>query len=310
MDLNLLTIARRATLSSNLNTAFANALTKIRQIEALTHKIEAANEFTADEKEHHRSFAIIGLTSIAEHLLNDVLYHILTAYPKKLGGKQFTLDELLEEGSVLELFYKKATGKVLELAYGKFEKFVRHFADTLELTASLSHELISTVNEVKCTRDCIIHSDGKANDLYFAKAGRSARAFRNGDKLDTSPTYFTAAVAAVSQFITNIKAGLPTHYTDSSKSYVFKQMWEATCLKQRFAFDQIWQIIDGSMVRPVDLDNDYGFSSSELVMHDLFRHMYQLREYPVDFPLLFSKWKPRSNEHQIALSWLDNQFYF
>lgn len=310
MDLNLLTIARRATLSSSLNAAFTNALAKVAQIETLTKKVELSEEFTAEEKEHNRSFSIIGLTSIAEHLLNDVLYRILTAYPKKLSGKQFTIDELLEEGSVLELFYKKANSKVLELAYGKFEKFVRHFADTLELTSSLSHELVSTINEVKCTRDCIIHSDGKANDLYFAKAGQKARVFRNEDKLNNSPAYFIASIAAVTQFITDIKAGLPAQYTDSSKSYIFKQMWESTCLRQRFKFNQIWEIIDGSMVRPIDIDNDYGFSSSELVVHNLFRHMYQLREYTVDFPLLFSKWKPQSNEHQVALSWLDNQFYF
>lgn len=310
MDLNLLTIAQRATLSSTIDTAFTSALAKIAQIEALTTKVEASGNFTAEEKAQNRNFSIIGLTSIVEHLLNDVLYRILTAYPKKLGSKQFTVDELLEEGSVLELFYKKANGKVLELAYGKFEKFVRYFASTLEINSTLTPELIETINEVKCTRDCIIHSAGKANDLYFSKVGQQARVSSNGDILDTSLNYVTTSAATATQFINNIKAGLPAQYTSSSKSYVFKQMWEATCLSTRFKFDQIWTISNGSMVRPVDLDNDYGFSSSELVVHNLFRNMYQHREYPVDFAFLFQKWKPQSNEHQVALSWLDNQFYF
>ncbi|MCC3154740.1 hypothetical protein Q3A66_15860 [Hymenobacter sp. BT770] len=310
MDLNLLTIAQRATLSLTITNSFTNALSKISQIEALADKIDGSAEFTTDEKAQNRNFSIIGLTSISEHLLNEILYRVLISYPKKLGSKQFAVDELLDEGSILELFYKKANQKVLDLAYGKFERFVRQFSETVELTAPLSHEIIGNVNEVKCTRDCIIHSDGKANDQYFGKAGQQARVSRNGEKLDTTLAYFHSSVATFTRFITDIRDALPSKYADSTKSYVFKQMWEATCLNRRVKFDQAWTIIDGSMVRPVKLDNDFGFSSSELVMHDLFRHMYSYDRFPVDFPLLFKKWKPQSNEHQIAISWLDNQFYF
>jgi len=65
------------------------------------------------------------------------------------------------------------------------------------------------------------------------------------------------------------------------------------------------------MVRPIDLTKEFGFSSSEMEVYNLFRYIYSASPiYKVDFAFYFERWKPQSNEYQIAISWLDNQFYF
>ncbi len=87
-------------------------------------------------------------------------------------------------------------------------------------------------------------------------------------------------------------------------------MWEATCLNRRISFDTAWIIESPSMVRPVDIEREFGFSSSEMEVYNLFRQMYSFNRYKVDFSFYFSRWKPQSNEYQIATSWLDYQFYF
>lgn len=311
MDISLLTLSRRATLGSKITYAFDNANSRINQIDGITVKIESSTEFNDDEKLQSRESAIIGLVSVTEHLLNEVLHLVLVSNPKKFGNKKFEVDELLEEGSLIELFDSKATQKLLDLAYGKFDRFVKNFTETLELTSTIDENLIAEINEIKCTRDCIIHSEGKSNELYISKVGNKARARWSNEKLKIDSAYYEETINNIRTFITAIQTSIPAKLVDSKKSYVFKQMWEATCLSRRISFDTVWKIESSSMVRPQNLESEYGFSSSEMAVYNLFRYIYSSRnDFKVDFAFYFQRWKPKSNEYQIAISWLDSQFYF
>lgn len=310
MDLNLLTIARRANLGDKIKRAFENANQRIDQIESITDKIGTSNDFETKERVQSREFAIIGIVSITEQLLNEVLHHVLISHPKKFGNKKFEVDELIEEGSILELFYKKANQKLLDLAYGKFDTFISNFKGTLELTREIDSSLVLIINEIKCTRDCLLHSEGKASELYFSKVGDKARARSINEKLTIDTAYYKASVDNIRQFLSDILASVPSKITDSKRAYIFKQMWEATCLEKRISFSTAWTIVDANLVRPTDISEEFGFSSSEMEVYNLFRHIYNHSSFKVDFAFYFQRWKPQSNEHQIATSWLDNQFYF
>jgi hypothetical protein len=309
MNLDLLTIARRANLGSKIKGAFENANHRILQIENITDKIEVSIDFDAKEKLQSREFAIIGIVSITEQLLNEVLHQALIAYPKKFGSKKFEIDELIEEGSILELFYLKASQKLLDLAYGRFDKFIKNFTETLELTKEINLDLTEYINEVKCTRDCLIHSEGKTSGLYFSKVGNKARARGNNEKLTIDVNYYKESTRNIKQFLSDIYIAIPSKIIDSKKAYIFRLMWEATCLNSRIKFERAWTIDNSELVRPIDINDGFGFSSSEMEVYNLFRHMYN-NSFKVDFALYFQRWKPQSNEHQIATSWLDNQFYF
>ena len=310
MDLNLLTISRRASLSNIIENSFNDAKKKISDLQNINNKIKNSNDFSEDEKSQNLEFTIIGIVSIFEHHMNEILKQILISYPKKFGSKKFEIDELLEEGSILELFHKKATQKILDLAYGKFNFFLKSFSEILELTKDLDQDLINEINEIKCTRDCIIHSQSKASDLYISKAGANARQHFTNQKLKIDYEYVEDSINKIQQLITDINEAIPNKYNNSNRSYIFKQMWEATCLNKRIPFNTAWLIVDSSMVRPIDIKREFGFSSSEMEVYNLFRHIYNNHDYKVDFGFYFFKWKPQSNEYQIAMSWLDYQFYF
>ena len=311
MDLNLLTIARRASLGNKILKSFDNAVNRITQIDNITKKFDSSSDFDNNEKLQNREFAIIGLVSILEQFLNEVLQQVLISHPRKFGNKKFEIDELMEQGSILELFCSKANQKLLDLAYGRFDRFISNVANTLELTSEINSDLVDTINEIKLTRDCLIHSEGKANDLYFSKVGAKARVSSNNEQLKIDTEYYEQSFKKIKEFISEIKIRIPTKLTESKKSYIFKQMWEATCLNERFKFDEIWTIQNSNMVKPKDIQDDHGFSSTEMVVYNLFRYIFSTRkEYEVDFGFYFQRWKPQSNEYQIALSWLDNQFYF
>lgn len=312
MDLNLLTIANRASLGTDIQCSIGSAKNRIAQIKTLVNKFVSSGAFCADEINQEVEFSVIGIVSIFEQHLNDMLHHIYLAFPGKLGKKQFELSDLVNTGSLHELIFDKATQRVLDLAYGKFESFVAAFLNAFEISSQIDSELIADVNEIKCTRDCLIHNNGKANALYMSKAGVKARVNAKAGDLKVDMAYFEASVDFILMLIKEIENRIPQKYKESTKSYVFKQMWEATCLSRRVPFDTVWNIKSPSELSlKVDSDETFGYSSSEMEVFNVFRYAFGgRREQKPDFALLFERWEPSSNEYQIAMSWLNNQFYF
>lgn len=312
MNLDLLTIANRAELGLIIQTSINNSRDRIAQIKSIVDKIEANADFSKEEKKKELEFSIIGVVSILEQHMNDMLYQLYISFPSKLGKKQFDIADLQDKGSLLELFYDKATQRILDLAYGRFDRFVESFFNVFEIKPEkIDADLVADINEIKCTRDCLIHSNGKSTGLYLSKAGNKARVDQKDEYLKVDMAYFTDAVSKILNLISQIEALIPNQYKVSNKAYVFKQMWDATCLRSRFEFEEVWKITSPYEIRPVDLSDNHGFSSSEMEVYNLFRYAYSgSREYKPDFALLFERWEPSSNEYQIAMSWLNNQFYF
>lgn len=312
MDLNLLTIANRASLGSDIQVSIDNAKNRIAQIKGLVVKMEGSGLFNSEEIKQELEFSIIGVVSILEQHLNDMLHNIYVAFPTKLGRKQFEVGDLLATGSLHELIYDKATQRILDLAYGKFENFVAAFLTAFDINSQVAPDLIAVVNEVKCTRDCLIHSKGKATALYMLKAGTKSRVRTKDEDLKVDTAYFTASVDNILNFIAELENRIPQQYKNSTRAYIFKQMWEATCLSRRVPFDTIWNIESSSKLSlKVDSDETFGYSSSELEVFNVFRYAFGgRREHKPDFALLFERWEPSSNEYQIAMSWLNNQFFF
>lgn len=312
MNLDLLTIANRARLGYSIQTSINNSRDRIAQIKSIVDKIDASADFSKEEKKKEQEFSIIGVVSLLEQHMNDMLYQLYISFPSKLGKKQFEIADLQEKGSLLELLYDKATQRILDLAYGRFDRFVESFFNAFEIKPEkIDANLVADINEIKCTRDCLIHSNGKSTGLYLSKAGNKARVDQKDEYLKVDMAYFIDAVSKILNLISQIEAFIPNQYKVSNKAYVFKQMWDATCLRSRFEFEEVWKITSPYEIRPVDLSDNHGFSSSEMEVYNLFRYAYSgSREYKPDFALLFERWEPSSNEYQIAMSWLNNQFYF
>ena len=311
MDLDLLTIANRANLGWEIQTSIKNTKERIDKIKAVVDKIETNSSFTQDEIKQEYEFSIIGIVSIFEQHLNGLLYHLYVSYPSKLNGKKFDVSELGEKGSLLELFYDKATQRILDLAYGRFDRFMKSFLRAYDIKDEIDDDLVKDVNEIKCTRDCYIHSNGSANALYLSKTGIKARVRNKDEILKIDKVYLNNSVDKIQALIAKIEALIPNKYKESKRAYVFKQMWDATSLSDRVKFEDVWVIETPSRIRPIDLEDDHGFSSSEMEVFNLFRYAYGARrDHKVDFALYFERWSPDTNEYQIAISWLNNQFYF
>lgn len=307
MDLNLLTIANQGGLGDRITNSHFSTINKLENYKNFLIKISESNDFDDSEKEQHRIHSIIGVASILEHHMNDVLLTVLKSFPSKFGNKKFEIGELQEEGSLPNLFEKKATQTILDLAYGKFEKYFQRFEKYLDLNTSISIEKVKRINEIKCTRDVYIHNAGYANSLYFHKVEGCARVDREGSLLPLDREYIEGSISFIIDVLNEIFSNLPNHYKNSSYRRVFRSMWELTCLNDRVPFEMAWEVHDEENFIIRDLENEYGFSSSEVEIYRMFKDIY-FGTKQTDFGYLFRKWHPKSNEYQIALSWLNCPF--
>lgn len=308
MDLDLITIAKRGSLGLLLTKSYKSTSDKLSSIKSFAIKIESSSNFSTGEKEHNRAFAIISSVSIFENYLNDILFNLLISFPKKFGKKQFEIEELKEEGSLLALFEKKASQTILELAYGKFDAYLDKFSKIAELTEKITIEKIEIVNEIKLTRDVYIHNDGKTNYIYLQKAGQKSRIDRENEILPIDINYATTSIDHIADLLEEIFDKIPANYKNSSHRRVFKTMWENTCLNRRVKFETAWEVLSEETFTIKDNETEYGFSHSEVEVYKMFKDIY-LGTNTTDFGYLFRRWSPKSKEHQIALSWLNYPFW-
>lgn len=308
MDLNLITIARRASLGPRIVKTYENTIHQINGVEGQYNKIAKADIFDANELLFNRKISLIGIVSLLEQYLFSIHHEILQSFPKKLGNDKFDIDEVLEEGGLLPIISKKATKKVLDVAYGSFNKQIDKIVSAFDIKAVIDPDTIEHVNEIKCSRDVYAHSpDSKVNMIYLQKAGSKSRQ-REGTVLIIDEKYFKESIVWIKKLLEDLFNNIPKKFKDSNALHVFRQMWENSCL--RLPFETVWEI-DGEMPFPLDFENDYGFSSSEMEVYNLFRYIYGRRQnHKPDFANYFARWKPKSKEAQLAYSWLDCQFYF
>jgi len=310
MELNLLTIAKRAVLGSRIENLTNKTIKRIEEAVNLNSKIESLDDISVEQKKYNRELTFIGIVSLLEQYLNFIHIDILECFPSKISKKLLDVDLILEEGSIMGVLSKKAQEKVTDLAYGKFSSLTNILQKNLELTGSLSDELINQINEIKCTRDVYAHTDGKCNSIYLQKTNDDARVHSIGNELSIDKPYFNESSQAISKFISDMYALIPDKFKKTNKKYILKQMWEATCLNNRIPFETAWIMEEHSdMARPNDFETTYGFSHSEVQIYYFFLDIY-CDEKRVDYKYLFSRWKPSSNEYQVVQSWLDSPFYF
>ena len=81
MNLDLLTIANRARLGSSILSSINYSRDRIAQIMSIVDKIEASADFSKEEKIKELEFSIIGVVSILEQHMNDMLYQLYISFP-------------------------------------------------------------------------------------------------------------------------------------------------------------------------------------------------------------------------------------
>ena len=312
MQMNLLTIARRADFGYSLRSHFSDTCARLKSGASYFKTVKGSVNLDKMQRDFHEFTYVTGLVSLAEALLTDMAIEFLVRFPGHMKDKNIQLDMLGELGSVGAAVELLAIKAINDWSYGRFADFVQQVIALYDKKASLDHGLLEDVSELKATRDLFIHASGKVNKAYLNKAGIKARNRKIGTKLELGAKYIAHVEATVERFISKLEKLVPAEFMRMGKVSAFQAMWEATVLAKFVPFEMGWIVENDNMVRPNDKGLSWGWSSSEKMLLDFFLGIYN-ENYPsrkYDVMSALRRWPPPTNEGKIIMSWFDSPFWF
>jgi len=163
--------------------------------------------------------ALVTAVALTEDCLVTYLRLLLRSYPKKLTSTSKGIDAertvdlvtILDAKDLNDLITSLIDKHLGNLFYSAPKDYLRHVADILAI--EIPDPLVANYVEIKASRDLIIHSASRINNLYLRKAGAKARG-NVGDDLPCTPTYFADAIVSMKGLITTVYQQLLKKYGD------------------------------------------------------------------------------------------------
>jgi hypothetical protein len=141
---------------------------------------------------------VISIVSRAEAFVQECLFIAIDAQPRKLiliGERAgVPLDIFLQYGNHSDVLRAYIELRCQELMFGKPADYLAKVAKVLSI--EIPEPIIQDYTEIKASRDIIVHSGGRINQLYLDKAGNGARGAL-GDELAIDADYFEHVVVCV-----------------------------------------------------------------------------------------------------------------
>lgn len=311
-DFQLLTIARRAYLGSEISNKYNEAKKKIATAKEYNNKVLRSLNNDKDLIEFHLSVCLIGILAIKEAFLNDTLTEYIACFPGHSDGKDIKLDMIAKKGSIGQIVQSLAETKVHQLSYKKFSEFHQELSNIISLKNPIDENLIKEISEIKATRDVYVHANGKCNDTYIYKSGDFAREKSIGKMLPLTEDYVVSSVDKIDSYLSQVFSNIPEKIKSYGKAKAFKEMWNKSALSKINSFDKFWEIVEKDMVRPKDDAFKWHWSYSEKAAFDFFLGIYNVEhpERTIDIMQAIKRWPSESSTGKVIRSWMDAPFYF
>ncbi len=164
-------------------------------------------------------------------------YEIVTSKNVKeiLNDKRFTqnrdnFEEKQFEEYVLEEYLSQIENQCLK------DK-IKKLGDLLQIKVDLGDESWEQIKEIVARRNCLIHNDLIANEVYFKQAGAQAK-----KTLKIDIPYLLATIQIVSTFLSKIQKNIDENYGSNSEVAAIERLWNYFFEGQfKLKFNDCWQ---------------------------------------------------------------------
>ena len=170
--------------------------------------------------------SIVFLVSLTEDYLATSLKRLLCAYPQKLlislkgktlgATEQYPVDvrEIVAAESLDTVIEKLAMQRVSSALYASPKVYLAYFNEVCGV--KFKETTWNAYVEIKATRDLLVHSDGRVNNIYIEKTGQRAR-FGLSEKIIVDANYFDSAASCMKALMSEIYTGLRGKFTNSAE---------------------------------------------------------------------------------------------
>lgn len=197
----------------------------IKSFENLDSELKTQNSSVI----HNSIFAY--LVSKYEIMLKDVLILFIKAFPEKLSSLGIKCNEEKDLNKIINNIFYKNINEIIEIVYNK----------TFSIPM-LDNSFLTKINEIKATRNLLIHNDLKINEIYLEKAGSSKRGNTLGDFLPLNITYIEETINILSHISIDFREKINQKYQEYSKLKLIKDLWNYLFDTPMLVFDEIWYV--------------------------------------------------------------------
>lgn len=164
--------------------------------------------------------SLVFAVAIAEDYLQDIMFFVLIAFPKKLlisakgneGDRSISLKDIIDKENIEDIVVDQALLRIHEVMHASPSQYSMYFEKVVGFNLG---ENVARYVEIKATRDLLIHNDGLINEIYIAKAGKFARGDIN-ERISVDSQYFEESVRNLKNISSTIYRGLMDKYGDSA----------------------------------------------------------------------------------------------
>lgn len=208
-----------------------------------------------------------------EVMMTDMLKYFYRKFPQKFNKEvKVDKDSVLEATLALDLIDAAIDKSIVDMSYGRFQEVARQFFQTLEIDKpAVEDALISSLLEIRETRNLLLHNDLVVNWLYVERAGQLAR--KKEGILEIEREYFLRSLDAVDEFLAEIKTRCERKWGAFVKRRAIRSLWDYLFSSPLLDFDDYWEEHgDGISLRKTGIDDR--LSSSEQILLGLWLAHY------------------------------------
>lgn len=180
--------------------------------------------------------------STFEICIIDTLRIILKNFPEKLDNtiEKISKEDLLE-GTLLDSVIES---KIIGISYKNLTEIFEFFFKTSGIkNNSIPEELFDNLQEIKATRNLLLHNNLIINDLYSKSAGRRIRRPNNSTRLTIDQNYLYESIICLRDILTILKFKLDNKYKNYTYLRALKELFKFTLSTSIMVFENEW-IVD------------------------------------------------------------------
>jgi hypothetical protein len=236
-------------------------LVKDNLIRHLSEKIEMLDEIkrvSSAEKEPMILQSLLAtVISFFESALLDTTREYVYARPdeirevmldalQKSDRKKFDKKKIIETGFDNYLI----DDFIEEVAFLDIKEKIRKLKDLTGVNVDLGDKRWEWILETIARRNCFIHNDLIANNIYFSQAGQKAEEIDQGEKLEVTKSYLSIRIGHIQSLFRELRRKLKATFKDRDNVAAVRGLWDYI-FENRYPlfFDQCWDISDKRIIR-------------------------------------------------------------
>jgi hypothetical protein len=219
--------------------------------------------------------ALVMAVAAVEVALSDSLKYYLENFPAKLSEEQLRKAAEALPTNMAEQIESSAMKRVVTLSYKSFPEFLEEYEKLISVNISGSAgEIVAEMQEIKATRNLLLHNGLKMNELYREQAGSNKRqASGLAGRLIVNHSYVVSAIAVASRLVDSVVATLLKKYGAYTKVAAHRRLWDYLFASPIMPYDDFW-VVDEAADKIVALKtgtHESSLSSTELLFLGLWR---------------------------------------